>query len=47
MSIVSTASPSGYPSSHATMGSHRFIETSGEINEFMEVHVINLAKWGL
>ncbi|MCK8517542.1 UDP binding domain-containing protein [Methanoculleus sp. 7T] len=47
MSVVFTAPPSGYPFSHAAMGSHRFIETSGEINELLKMHVINLAERGL
>jgi len=47
MSVVSTDLPAGYLLSHATMGSRRFIETSGEINEFMKMHVINLAERGL
>jgi len=47
MSVVSTDLPAGYLLSHTTMGSRRFIETSGEINEFMKMHVINLAERGL
>ncbi len=40
-------SPAGYPPTDATTRLHRFIETSGEINEFMKMHVINLAERGL
>ena len=47
MSVVSTDLPADYLLSHPTMGSRRFIETSGEINEFMKMHVINLAERGL
>ncbi len=47
MSILSTDLPAGYLLSHPTMGSRRFIETPGEINEFMKMHVINLAERGL
>ncbi len=47
MSAVPADSPAGYPFSYAAMGSLRFIETSGEINEFMKMHVINLAERGL
>ena len=36
-----------HPSSHAATKQHCFIETSGEINEFMKMHVINLAERGL
>jgi UDP-N-acetyl-D-mannosaminuronate dehydrogenase len=42
-----TDSPAGVPSSHAATRSHCFIETSGEINEFMKMHVVNLAEKGL
>jgi UDP-N-acetyl-D-mannosaminuronate dehydrogenase len=42
-----TGSPVGVPSSHAIPSPHCFIETSGEINEFMKMHVINLAERGL
>ncbi|WP_052959140.1 UDP binding domain-containing protein [Methanoculleus sediminis] len=41
------SSPTGYLFSHAATRSHYFIETSGEINEFMKMHVINLAERGL
>jgi UDP-N-acetyl-D-glucosamine dehydrogenase len=40
-------SPAGYLFSHVVTGAHSFIETSGEINEFMKMHVINLAERGL
>jgi UDP-N-acetyl-D-glucosamine dehydrogenase len=40
-------SPVGYLFGHAAPRPHCFIETSGEINEFMKMHVINLAERGL
>jgi len=39
--------PAGYPSSHTATSPHCFIEPSGNINEFMKMHVINLAERGL
>ena len=49
MSLVAHAGfPAGYLFSNiTTTGSLRFIETSGEINEFMKMHIINLADRGL
>ena len=48
MSAVARAcSPAGYPFSHAASRPYYFIETSGEINEFMKMHVVNLAERGL
>jgi len=38
--------PVGVPSGHAATRPHCFIETSGEINEFMKMHVVNLAERG-
>lgn len=40
-------SPVGDPTGHLATRPHCFIETSGEINEFMKMHVINLAERGL
>lgn len=40
-------SPVDHRSSHAATRSHCFIETSGEINMFMKMHVVNLAERGL
>ncbi|WP_214041484.1 UDP binding domain-containing protein [Methanoculleus sp.] len=37
----------GYLSDYTSAKPHCFIETSGEINEFMKMHVINLAERGL
>lgn len=45
--VVSLGSPIGYPSDHAATGLHFFIETSSEINEFMKMHMVNLAEKGL
>jgi hypothetical protein len=40
-------SPISYPFSQAATRLLRFIETSGEINEFMKMYVINLPERGL
>jgi UDP-N-acetyl-D-glucosamine dehydrogenase len=40
-------SPVGDPTGHAAPSLHCFTETSDEINEFMKMHVINLAERGL
>jgi UDP-N-acetyl-D-mannosaminuronate dehydrogenase len=40
-------SPVGDPSGHVATRPHCFIETSGELNEFMKMHVINLAERSL
>jgi len=47
MSTAHAGSPAGYLFFHADPRPHRFIETSGEINEFMKMHVVNLAEKGL
>ncbi len=44
---VDAGSPVGDPTGHLATRPHYFIETSGEINEFMKMHVINLAERGL
>jgi len=48
MSVAAHAgSPAGYLFFHADPRPHRFIGTSGEINDYMKMHVINLAERGL
>ncbi len=48
MSVAAHAgSPGGYLFFHADPRPYCFIETSGEINEFMKMHVVNLAEKGL
>jgi len=40
-------SPVDHRSGHSVTRPHCFIETSGEINKFMKMHVVNLAEKGL
>ncbi len=47
MSTAHAGSPAGVPSSHTVPSPHCFIETSGEINDFMKMHITNLAKCDL
>ena len=44
---VYAGSPVDHRSGHAVTRPHCFTETSGEINEFMKMHAINLAERGL
>ena len=47
MSTAHAGSPVGIPPGYVALSTHYFPETSGEINEFMKMHVINLAERGL
>jgi UDP-N-acetyl-D-mannosaminuronate dehydrogenase len=47
MSTAHAGPPASVPSSHTVPSQHCFIETTGEITEFMKMHVINLAERGL
>jgi len=47
MSAVSAGFPTVYPFSNAVAtGAHR-LDTSGEINKFVKMHIINFAERGL
>lgn len=46
MSTAHAGPPASVPSSHTVPSQHCFIETTGEITEFMKMHVINLAERG-
>jgi len=45
--VAHADSPASYPFSHATTGSHRFIEISGEIKALTKMHIVSLTEWGL
>ena len=47
MSTAHAGSPVGIPPGYVALSTHYFPETSGEINEFMKMHVVNLAELGL
>ena len=47
MSTAHAGSPVGIPPGYVALSTHYFPETSGEINEFMKMHVVNLAERGL
>ena len=47
MSTAHAGSPVGIPPGYVALSTHYFPETSGGINEFMKMHVVNLAELGL